>query len=318
MQNIAPPLVLISMVGLTACSGPGFGDDFRAVLPDERVLINMPTADDRAKDAADGEWSEFYLFTAQVTEDVNSVIGFTLYMVDAITQTPPTFVDEDRNHAVWGPYADPLDPVETVLHVQYHVETDAWTWGFEQKPKGADDSEYLTVIAGELDPGATREVHKGRFAIDFTSMQRLDPNVELTGVFYSDYSVEEAGVQALAALEVIDDGDDSTWDGAYAYEQTHGGDGAMDLIWLGDATGNGQDETHVVRSRWNQSGAGRSDAYLGGGQLGELSGTVSECWDERFNAVYRIEEFLGLQNEEGDPSLCVWAQPEWSDEATSE
>jgi len=70
-----------------------------------------------------------------------------------------------------------------------------------------------------------------------------------------------------------------------------------------------------VRSRWIPSGAGRSDAYLAGGQLGDLAGTVSECWDERFNAVYRIEQFLGQQNEEGDLSLCVWGQPEWSDEA---
>ena len=47
-------------------------------------------------------------------------------------------------------------------------------------------------------------------------------------------------------------------------------------------------------------------------QLGDVAGTVSECWDTQFNTAYRIEAFLGFENEEGDVGQCAWAEPEWS------
>ncbi len=312
--NTLKSLALIPLLALSACTVSGPGDRFREVLPDDRVLINLPTQD-AAKDAADGEWSEYYLFTAKVTDDVNGLIGFTLVLVDTITKLEPAQVDEEEQSAVWGPYSDALDPVETLLWVDYDAEADTYAWAFQQKPKGSEDDAYVTVVAGVVDEGATHEVHSGRFAIDFTTMQELDPNVGLSGVFYSDYDVQEAGVVATAAFEAVDDRDEETVDALYAYDQTFSGEGAMDLAWLADATGNGQEETHIVRSRWTNRGEGRSDAYLTGGQLGEIAGTVSECWDGRFNAVYRIEQFLGQTDEEGDLGACAWDQAEWSEDA---
>lgn len=312
MQTKFASLALLTAFGLTACTVPTTADTFRDVLPDERVLINMPTEDASAKDAADGEWSEYYLFTARVTDDVNGLIGMTLTLVDFVTQLEPSYADVEENHAAWGPYSDALDPVETMLWVEYAPQSDTYTWAFQQKPKGADDSEYITVIAGEVDEGATHEVNSGRFAIDFSAMQELDPNVSLSGVFYSDYAIHEDGVDATAAFEGFAEGDSEPVDAGYAYEQSDGGEGAMDLAWLGDATGDGQDETHIVRSRWTAEGAGRSDAYLTGGQLGDVAGTVSECWDTQFNTAYRIEAFLGFEDEQGDVGLCAWAEPEWS------
>ncbi len=307
---------LLGLIPLSGCSLPSDAD-FSDVLPDDRILVNLPMTDTMAKDAADGAWSEYYLLTVGVTRDVNALIGLTLTLVDYVTQLEPSAVNGDENHAVWGPYSDALDPVETLLRVQYHPADDTYSWAFQQKPRGADDSEYVTVIAGEIDEGATRELSSGRFAIDFEQMHQLDPNVGLGGLFYSEYAIEEAGVQATAAFEAVDDGDPDTVDAVYAYEQTHGGDGAMDVAWLGDATGNGEEEAHVVRSRWTRQGEGRSDAYLTGGQLGDAAGTVSECWDANFNAVYRVEAFapLGWEDASGDLSLCAWAEPEWSPEA---
>ena len=70
-------------------------------LLDERVLINMPTQSASAKAAGEDEreWSEAYLFTAQITDDVNGLIGGVLGLASTIVEYPPTTVGEDGTEA---------------------------------------------------------------------------------------------------------------------------------------------------------------------------------------------------------------------------
>ncbi|MCB9762337.1 MAG: hypothetical protein H6739_21245 [Alphaproteobacteria bacterium] len=296
-------------LGLVACVPQDAG--LSSVLPDDRILINLPTDSASAKDLSDEQWSPAYLFTAKVTDDVNSLIGGVLVLVDVITDLPPSYVDGDTNHALWGPYADALDPVETSLFVQHDVEADTYTWAFVQRPKNNPEAEQVTVIAGEVDAGATEEVSAGRFAIDFTAMHELDPNQTATGVFYSEYDIGEDGVAATAAFEAFADGDEDI-DALYAYDQRFGGEGSMDLGWLADATGNGEEELHVVRSRWLADGQGRADIILTQGQLGDEAATASECWNDQFAPVYRVHDWLGV--EEGEVAECAFAEPEYNEE----
>jgi len=294
----------------TACTPGGAGAEFTELLPDDRLYVNMPVDASNAKDAEDGVWSDYYLLTARVTDDVNAMIALPLILVDVITQYPPSEINDEQNHAVWGPYSDALDPVETVLHIERH-DDGAHEWYFVQKPKNADDAEYTDVIRGTVDAGSTRDVHSGTFAIAFDAMHELDPNVGLEGIFVSEYAVDEDGVSATALFSEFSEGGSEAIDALYAYDQIHDGEGAMDLGWLADLDGNGDDETHIVRSRWTYVGAGRSDAYLTGGSLGDVVFTESECWDENFDPVYNENNWGGEGS--GDVANCAYADAEYNE-----
>ena len=304
--------VIAIAVLATACTPGGPGSELTEVLPDERLYVNMPVDDGAAKDAEDGVWSDYYLLTARVTDDVNAMIAMPLILVDVITSTPPSEINEDHSAAAWGPYSDALDPVETMLHVQRH-DDGSHEWAFVQKPKNADDAEYTDVIRGLVDAGSTRDAHSGEFAIAFDTMQELDPNVRLGGVFVSEYDVDEEGVTATALFSGFREDGSEAIDALYAYDQVHDGDGAMDLGWLADIDGSGDDEQYIVRSRWTAEGAGRADAYLTGGSLGEVVFNESECWDEHFDPAYNQNNWSG--DETGDVAACAFAEPDWNDSA---
>ena len=316
MQRNSLPIILAAA---TLCSGCFLlpGSELSDVLPDERIEINMPLASELAKDG-DKEWSTFYLWTAEVTEDVNWMAGTVLYWVDTITtQYPASYVNEDQTEAIWGPWSEgPLDPVETQLRVAHDVEADAYAWGFERWPKGGTAEDGVTVVAGEVDPGATRDVSSGRFVVDFDTINEMDPTEEATGEFAVEYDIQLDGVSGTAMFR---DFGPANINAAYAYEQTFGGEGSMDLMIDSDLdpfTGAGLTEQLIMHSRWMPDGSGRGDVLVRGGDLGEQIGYASECWNSSFEAVYYVEAHTGY--EEGDASLCAYDSPEYPDGETEE
>ena len=303
-RNLLAPLMLIA--SLTACTASP-ADRLAGVLPDERVLINMPTqsASAKAEGEDEREWSEAYLFTAQITDDVNGLIGGVLGLASTIVEYPPTTVGEDGTEAVWGPWADALDPVETSLYVREEADG-GYTWVFLQRPRGGGEDADQIVIGGEVDAGSTDAAYSGRFAVNFTLIHELNPNEDAEGMFYSDYVVDEAGATATAAFEGFGDAGGETVDALYAYDQEHSGPGQMDLAWLADIDGEGTDEAWIVRSRWTPEGEGRSDAVLTGGSLGGLTALASECWDTSFAEVW-YQNNVG-DPERGDAAACAYAE----------
>ncbi|RME24709.1 MAG: hypothetical protein D6798_10565 [Deltaproteobacteria bacterium] len=312
-------LSLATLLALSACviddgstAGETDLDSLIEVLPDDRVLVNMPTDDDSTTARAElGEWSEFYLVTADATDSVNGLIGSVLRTVDAIVHSPPTSFDRAAMAATWGPFSDTLDPVDTMLYVERDADTGLTTWVFLQKSKGVDDAEWIPVIAGEVDPGATRIASSGRFVIDFTQMHELDPTTDQLGVFWSEYDIAPDLVSATAAVDewqnlVIDDQPTAA---AYVYAQTPDGDGHMDLAWEDDYLGDGEMDVYVLRSRWDATGAGRGDAVLAEGG-DELVGAVTECWDDSFALVYRADTWEGSVGEVHD---CVYTEPDYAE-----
>jgi hypothetical protein len=303
MHRFAP----LSALLLAACFQGGASTD---VLPDERIQVNLPTGSASAKD--DIEWSEWYLFTASTTENINAMVGAVLFWVDTITHDyRPSYVDGDRNHATWGPWSTALDPVETLLWVSYDPASDVHSWGFDQWPRDGEQSASSTVILGEVDPGATRAISSGRFEVDFTTIHELDPTESATGQFSVEYDIQADGVTATAAFS---DFGAEQLDAEYAYDQTFSGEGRMDLVVLADLnpdSGTDTDELWYTRSRWTADGAGRADVLITGGDLGTRTATLSECWSSSFEAVYRVESHSGLET--GDPSLCAFDSAEFSE-----
>ena len=76
-------------------------------------------------------------------------------------------------------------------------------------------------------------------------------------------------------------------------------------------TGNATAEQILLRSRWESTGAGRSDGYVTGGDLGDLVATASECWDTGFSAVFHEDSW---SDSTGDEAQCVYADPEYADD----
>ncbi len=295
-------LVILAVTGAGCATSP----DLLDVLPDERIEINLPTGAEAAKAVdPDKAWATFYLFTAEITENVNGLVGGVLYWVGTLTSTyPPTWVDEDRTEASWGPWSRALDPVETLLWVAYEPADDTYDWGIDQWPREATAEEALPVILGEVDAGATREASSGRFTIDFDTRHMLDPTEEAVGFFTVDYAIREDGASGWATFE--DFGPEGI-DAAYFYDQTRDGEGSMDLTVESDLTpglGTGLTETWDVHSRWLPTGAGRADVVVSGGDLGALTGHAVECWSASFERIYYTDDFSGTV--EGDEALCVY------------
>src|SRR5687768_9237538 len=108
-------LTLVAAVLLTACA-PAPGDDYAAVLPDERLLVDFP--DGGTLRSAAGDPSEYHALTSQVTHDVNLLIETVLTSIAYVTEFDPTWADESARVALWGPWTD--DGVDGRLWVEHH------------------------------------------------------------------------------------------------------------------------------------------------------------------------------------------------------
>lgn len=306
MNRFALATAAASSLLLSACGGYRSWLD---VLPDDRLQLEL-SADGAAKAVGGGEWSEFYLLTHGVTEDVNGAIGLVLGTVYAVTHWDrPSSVDYETNTATWGPYSDALDPTETTLWVHQDDATGRTTWGVDQWPKGSPDG-LVTVIYGEVHAGGTAEASAGTFTVDLASMAVLDPTDGANAVVSVDYAIRPTGASARVLIE------DLATDAAalYVFDQERGSTGQMDLRLEGDLDVTSPAlEVLEVRSRWEQTGAGRSDARASGGDLVE-TGTVSECWDTTFQAVYRVESWSDVNF--GDPNLCSFGDVSMPDEGS--
>lgn len=290
------------------------------VLPlEEQVRVNLPVDGASAKLAGTPpDYAEFYEMTRSVTENVNGMIGFVLGTVWTVVQLPPTWRDTEEQTALWGPWSDSgLDPVEVGVWVRREDDA-SWTWAVFYLPRGGDlETEAIPVVAGEVDPGATREAAAGRFVVDFTTASAWDPAVNLTGAFGVDYLYDPEGVSAVASF------DDYGWEGLgtvdalYAYDEDYEGSGEMDLAWVEDLvpTGSGMLELATLRSRWLANGEGRGDARVTLGDLGATEVAASECWGSDFTRAYYVDSY-GIAPTEGDASACAFAEAEYATEGS--
>lgn len=298
-------LTVLGLATATACS---FRDasELSDVLPDDRLEISLP--EDETESARDSrDWSEAYLLTRGVTDDVNGMVGSVLLWARLITlDTPKEKTDE---MAVWGPYGDTLDPYTYTLTIEKEASGD-YSWRFDFLPKGIDDAEWITVVDGWVEAGATKQDSHGGFTIDFDEVAYLDPNSpDAAGLFEVEYELTTDGVWGIVDYVVDNDaGEEVTI--TYQYEQSTDGDGSMDLVADADADEDGDLDRWSVRSRWASTGAGRSDARLDDGDGTEL-GTLNECWSESFETAWRYQDWDGA--EEGDAASCAFEDASYSE-----
>lgn len=301
MRTLTLTLVLV----LSACSTPA--DTYSEVLPDDRLLIT--DFDTNALARGIGEPSDYYELTRQTVSDVNTGVGEVLRLLETITSYDPTWTDESST-ALWGPWLD------GGVYGQLWVKQDAdesYSWAIELRPEDSSEEDWVGAVAGHIDPGASETESAGYFVLDFTAIDSVGAGDGETGEFGCRYDIREKGAAVEAAFGDISEDGSLPQDGVYRYEHTIGVGGQMDVAVEQDLDDpNGVLELLFIRSRWVTGGAGRADAAVTGGDLGALTYTETDCWDEAHQTVF-FENNYELVSE-GDESLCAFSEASYSEE----
>ena len=301
------------------------GSEFATGVPRaSTVAMAVPGSETKAltvegsTKALEGQTAEWYATTRNVTVTVNAGAVAVGALVRIVTNYPPTSVAPDS--AVWGPWQGPLDPVEwkvTVTRVALHQ----YQYKFEGRDKHDQTAAYVTVLSGTHSPGLdaqgreTEGFGKGSFTLDWNARATLpQPDNNIGTADYTYDHQDPATIVTITAKfrQVKDDKQPGRLaDADYAYLQHPGADGSMDFLYNVPAIGTASGGLGKVHSRWQWSGAGRSDVSFTATDSA-LTYTVSECWDTNYISVYKsVPLSTSATDNYGSESSCVYptAQP---------
>jgi hypothetical protein len=321
--------LLISALMLVGCGRMDREEAFRAVLPTkEMVEVKTPATSGQALTSeadlhglGEGDTSEFYKLTRATTVRVNGGTLAVLGLVDRVTKHRPTTVTEDT--AVWGPHTEALARNTWKLTVK---KTGDNTYGYtvSAKAKEAPDSAFVDILTGthtasEDEAGEPRKgFGQGEFTLDWDKARTLPERDDNVGRFTVKYSRlnETSTVSVDAAFRQVRDENDASKrvDADYRYAAVPGQGGQFDFKLTQDwhkVTGSDAKENLTIKSRWLQTGAGRSDVKLSGGDLGQQEHTANECWDTTFASRYLRATYTQVRYGE-EATDCAFTSPVYS------
>lgn len=278
-------------------------DSFRDGLPTkDMVEMKSPSKGGQGLTSAfygQGQTAEYYLLTVGAAATVNGGTLWVLDLIAHIVANPPSSIEGDV--AVWGPYTESLSAVTWKLTVT-RTGDDAYSWVLEGKAKTAADSTYVAVLSGShtaaVDANGERVkgFGSGEFLIDWDKNRTL-PGANQNDMGTAEIHYSRASASAVASVnaefhQVRDNETNTRIDANYSFKQAPGAGGELDFVIKKNVD---QDpsrslvENLAIKSRWESTGAGRSDIKLSGGDLANdatKEATVSECWDSNFVSVY--------------------------------
>ena len=304
------------LVVASACGVSDKADEFRQGVPQAGdVSMKVPgrsgqplTSVGTRRDGLEGQTSDFYRLTRDVTVFVNLGTAATLNLVEKIVSYPATTVGSDR--AVWGPHTEPLSPNTWKLTV-LRTATDSYSYTLEGKGKTEADSAYRVVLSG-THVHAGQNLGNGTFLIDWDLARQLPENGDNYGTVAVTYSRNTAGAttQIDAEFHHVRHGtSDPLVDASYRYASTPNQGGTFQFQLEKDYVGGAALETGKIKSRWLESGAGRADVQISGGDL-TAPATLNECWDSGFLSRFQSASF-GTSNNYGAVSVCAFGTPEY-------
>jgi hypothetical protein len=322
--------VSVAALAAMGCGRIDDSDGFRGGVPTrDTVALRVPGADASGALTASGEVqaallgqkADTYVTTRAITAVVNGGTYAVLTLVRTIIDFPATTATADT--AVWGPHTEPLSPNTWRLTV-IRVEPQKFQWLLEARAKAAPDSAFVAIISGVHTPAVGADGRliegfgSGTFTVDWDASQTLPEHDKNVGKAAFTYS--RLGATAVVSIDVDFKGiqDDKTGeihDALYRYSETPGAGGDLQYVSDQDVTpGPGPTGTvkehFTVHSRWQETGAGRCDLRISGGDLTATpfdNSTGSECWDEGFASVYRNLSYdPNPVSKWGDEASCVF------------
>ena len=300
MKAIVCSIAIAAACSITGCGSTASDADFLGGIPDgESLRIKLPGAS-AAKAALTaesqgvltksqvGDYGEFYVFTRQMTQEVNNAVYGLLLMIEDVAQQEPTTKEADR--WIWGPYTPGgLDPASYKVTISRTGDKD-YAWSLEEKARDAADDAFAQVMGGTHTKGTRARRGAGTIALDFDAMAALDPSKVERGKADVTYQTDTYPVTVTVAFKdfVGDDGKGPA-DSTYRYTENEGGSGEFSFAVTGDIDAKGKDEDVGILSRWEADGRGRADVRITGGDLVDqqiTDVTAVECWDAGFKRTY--------------------------------
>lgn len=317
MKRVMMAAVAVVGLSLTAC-GVDKGEPFRQGFPKaETVKLNLPenkaalSGDSQRRDGLEGQTAETYKLTRGVTAFVNGAGGAVLNLVQKIAEYPPTSVN--GNVAIWGPHTDALSP-NTYKFTVTKVAENQFDYVLEGRGKSEADSAFRVILSGSH-VSTGDKLGSGTFLLDFDKASTLPEHDDAIGTASYNYSKQTptADVSVDAMFQKVKDKEtNGLVDVTYKYRETPAMGGSFEFRanknWI---TGPGI-EVLTIKSRWQQSGAGRSDLRGTGGDLMGTA-TASECWDSGFASRFVSASWQTAQSGNyGQESSCAFASAEYA------
>jgi hypothetical protein len=257
-------------------------------------------------------YAKWYGFTRDMRDGVNTVTAGVLVGVWTIIGSEPSALTQDS--ATWGPYTDELDPATYRFRVS-RVATDEYDYVLEGRPKAStSDADYLPVLTGH-GYGEPSSMHgQGTFSINLDNAKALDPEKHPndSGTVAVDYQLPHDFSENLGALPRTISAT-VTPQGEAHYSVTSNANvdhtGAIHVAAHVDIDASMMTklEDVTVDSKWNQTGAGRADITIKGGDLPATIAEVDavECWGSDFSESY-YNDSVGFAPTAGVASACVY------------
>ena len=214
--------------------------------------------------------------------------------------------------AIWGPFTDALSP-NTYRFTVTKNKTDDYSYILEGKGKTDPDTAFKAILSGShLVTG--KDLGSGTFLLDWNAAATL-PEHDANNVGTVQYAYSRTSLTAVLTIDAVftqvRDGDSGKLlDVDYKYDATPGKGGNFEFKMTKDIAMGAALETAAVKSRWEESGAGRSDMKVSGGDLPTLA-TANECWDSSFASRYLSVSYAPSSGW-GDESQCAFNTAQYS------
>jgi hypothetical protein len=269
----------------------------RALPTAQQVSIKIPEQQTRSI----GQLANWYVATRDITRTLNGGSAWVLVLIHTIVKFPVTTVDGDT--FTWGPWSAALDPAEYKLDVRV-VGDGTYEYQLSGRSKINAGAAFEVVIDGTADPRNGELEGNGQFLIDFDASRRVNPidSDDAKGSMDVRYDLAVRHLDlSLMSRDLF--GQPTVAD--YAYNETASG-GDMTFSIGGNVGGGAALESATLRARWRNNGEGRADGRVGGGDLGTVQATASECWDGGFKRVYYTDS-VTFAATEGLEASCAFA-----------
>ncbi len=291
---------------------------FQEALPSKDALtVDAP---DASNALAVGQLSEYYVITRLATVGVNATVGGIFNLLEDIVRFPPTTVEGET--ATWGPGAgDALDP--NVYRLVVSGKDSKFAYSFEYRRKNSDGN-FIVLASGNSDKSSGQADGVGDLTIFVSAWgdASLNPCDRGTAVITYDTTSQpqKLGID-FSDFRSCEEAEDGVYSASYYYDRFADGSGNFQFTANGDIQEGERTpavlEDLVIRSRWNATGAGRSDAKISGGDL-SLEGvnevTASECWDSNYGITFAVTtpQIIDLDHAAGSQSACPTGMQEAS------
>ncbi len=346
MKRFISIFASIAMLGVfvSACATDDIssGDAFRAAFPDEDTLtIKTKSLSEKQDSLTDmsqalvGDRADLHDLSFAVAFNVNRYARNILELVWFVTRFQPTVaVAEDgvigdpgkqfhyNARAVWGPFNDDEGKnLEYILNVWRGVDEEdgrtTFLYFIAGRPVGGTDDDWVPFLVGGAKPFDGNTNRLGLVQLDMNALRTLDSSEDDVGVFSFVY-MQEADSHVVAATgEGVwsDDDHTNTTDATYFYGRSSEGYAVLEFDTnsdLEDDSGDALEHIHVTTG-WLYNGDGRSDAQVSGGDLGDASASLTECWGGDHVQTYFLFNTQGadpeVNVEDGQVSSCFTPDP---------